>query len=461
MTPTAQRMCALAPRSACTIRRTISGARAVARAVGAGVLALVATVGGARRVQAQAPLSVRGSVVRQTLDGTRVVSRELVTLHRVNSREAGPIDSMTTDAKGTFAFRVASPDSLSMYLASARYGGIAYFSQPMQAGQVAGGPSEIVVYDTTSADVRLQLQGRHLVVSSPNADGVRSVIDVLEIENDTVVTRVAGAGNRATYSLLLPDGARNVRASQGEMSDGAVEVREGRADVYAPLSPGLRQLVLTYELPASVFPVSVPLERDVSVLEVLLEEPGATAEGGGLKSQGGVTVDGKTFTRYLGQSAPATAVVTLGVAKGIGGTSVPTWVLPLVLSLVTLGVILVVARRAPALARAIARARGVANHRGGRRAESLDGADAGAGDGRIDCVGGGSRVGRGRAGRDTAGRGGAVGTPRRGRRRTARARSRPACRAACRTAGLSCGPKGRTRGRACASDSSPVGWPYN
>jgi len=340
-------MCALAPRSARTIRRTISGARAVARAVGAGVLALVATVGGARRVHAQAPLSVRGSVVRQTLDGTRVVARELVTLHRVNSREAGPIDSMTTDAKGAFAFRVASPDSLSMYLASARYGGVAYFSQPMQAGQVAGGPSEIVVYDTTSADVRLQLQGRHLVVSSPNADGVRSVIDVLEIENDTVVTRVAGAGNRATYSLLLPDGARNVRASQGEMSDGAVEVREGRADVYAPLSPGLRQLVLTYELPASVFPVSVPLERDVSVLEVLLEEPGATAEGGGLKSQGGVTVDGKTFTRYLGQSAPATAVVTLGVAKGIGGTSVPTWVLPLVLSLVTLGVILVVARRAP------------------------------------------------------------------------------------------------------------------
>ena len=130
----------------------------------------------------------------------------------------------------------------------------------------------------------------------------------------------------------------------------AGEPASRRADVYAPLSPGLRQLVLTYELPASVFPVSVPLERDVSVLEVLLEEPGATAEGGGLKSQGGVTVDGKTFTRYLGQSAPATAVVTLGVAKGIGGTSVPTWVLPLVLSLVTLGVILVVARRAPSRA---------------------------------------------------------------------------------------------------------------
>lgn len=308
-----------------------------------GMLAAIAA--GPRYALAQGPLSVKGKVVRQTLDGLRVVAREQVTLHRVNSREAGPIDSIETDASGAFAFKVATPDSLSMYLASARYGGIAYFSSPSQPGQPAGAPSEIVVYDTTSGDVRMQLQGRHLVVSSPNADGVRAVIDVLEIQNDTVLTRVAGAGNRPTYSLLLPEGATNVRASQGELSDGAVEVRSGRADIFAPLSPGLRQLVLTYDLPASAFPVSVPLEREVTVLEVLLEEPGATADGGGLKSQGGVSVDGKNFTRYLGQSAPASAVVTLRAAGGIGGTSVPTWVLPLVLTLVTLGVILVVARR--------------------------------------------------------------------------------------------------------------------
>ncbi|HEX4934571.1 MAG TPA: hypothetical protein VFV33_15385, partial [Gemmatimonadaceae bacterium] len=43
-------------------------------------------------VAAQAPLLVRGKVVRQTLDGTRPVAREPVTLHRVNAREAGAID---------------------------------------------------------------------------------------------------------------------------------------------------------------------------------------------------------------------------------------------------------------------------------------------------------------------------------------------------------------------------------
>ena len=304
----------------------------------------LALAAGAR---AQQPLSLRGRVIRQRLDGVKAVAREPVTLHRVNAKDAGPIDSAVTDARGGYAFRVSTPDSQSMYLVSARFGGIAYFSQPVQVGAPAAA-SEIVVYDTTSADVRLQLQGRHFVVSSPSAEGVRSVIDVLEIENDTVLTRVPGAANRPTYTLLLPDGARSVRASQGETEPGAVEVRNGRAELFAPLSPGLRQVVLTYELPPDVFPLSIPLERTVGVLEVLVEEAGASVTGGGLVSQGGVTVDGKNFTRYLGQNSPASAVLTLAVVGGGAGSALPSWLLPLVLAAVTLGAIVMLARRAPA-----------------------------------------------------------------------------------------------------------------
>lgn len=327
------------------IRAAFAPARGAAACVALAALALVPGEGAA-----QQPLTLRGTVVRQTLDGVRPVPREPVVLHRVSAREAGAIDSAVTDARGRYAFRVSAPDSQAMYLVSAHYGGIAYFSAPASSGTPGGArgdASEIVVYDTTSADVRLQLRGRHLVVSSPNADGMRSVIDVLEIENDTVLTRVAGPANRATYSLLLPDGTRNVRASQGEMGEGSIDVRQGRADLYAPLSPGLRQLVLTYDLPPDVFPLAIPLERSVSVLEVLLEEPGATAAGAGLVSQGGVSVDGKAFTRYLGQDAAANAVVTLAVRGGGVRAPLPSWLVPLVLALVTLGAILVLSRRAP------------------------------------------------------------------------------------------------------------------
>lgn len=294
------------------------------------------------------PLLVRGTVVRQTIGGTRPVPREQVTLHRVNAQEAGAIDSLVTDGSGAFSFRVAAPEAQSMYLASARYAGIAYFSSPMQPGAPANAPSEIIVFDTTSADVRLQLQGRHVVVSAPDANGVRSVIDVLEISNDTVVTRVAGMANRPTFSLLLPEQALEVTASQGDLSEGAVEFRGGRADIFLPLAPGLRQVVLTYKLPAEAYPVAIPLERTVSVLEVLLEEKGATAEGGGLVNKGGVSVDGKAFERYLGQNAAASAVVTLRAPGGIRGTSLPAWAVPVALGVLTLGAIILLARRQPA-----------------------------------------------------------------------------------------------------------------
>jgi len=316
------------------------------RRLGGVLLLLAGLVPAHGTARAQAPLAVEGTLEKQSVAGSRTVARERVTLHRVNARDAGPIDSVLTDAQGRFRFRVVVPDTQSMYLVSARYGGIAYFSQPLQVGPPVS-QAEILVYDTTSVDVPLQLQGRHFVVSAPSAEGARSVIDVLEISNDTILTRVPGSANRPTYSLLLPGGARNVRATQGDISDGAVEVRNGRAEIFSPLAPGLRQLVLTYELPAEVFPLAIPLEAPVAVLEVLLEEPGADAATPGLVNQGGVTVDGKTFTRFLGAST-ANAVLTLTGATGGPGSSVPPWVLPLVLTLITVGAILVLARRRPA-----------------------------------------------------------------------------------------------------------------
>ena len=293
-------------------------------------------------------LALSGRVVRQTPGGPRAVARELVVLHRVNARQAGPVDSVRTDADGGYAFRVTAPDSASMYLASARFAGIAYFAPPAQAGQPAT-PTDIVVFDTTSRDVPLRLQGRHLVLSAPNAEGVRNVIDVFEIENDTIYTRVAGVSNRPTFSVRLPDGAQNARVTQGDVSDAAVITRNGRADVFAPLSPGLRQLVLTYELPPGVFPLALPLERATGLMEVLLEESAGTATGAGLVSQGDVSVDGKHFVRYLGNNASSEAVVTLRVtgaaAAPSASLSVPPWVVPSVLSLLTLGGLLALARR--------------------------------------------------------------------------------------------------------------------
>ena len=294
-----------------------------------------------------APLDVTGRVVRATREGEIAVARSYVVLHRITSGSAGPLDSVRTDAQGRYRFRIV-PDSGAIYLVSAQYAGIAYFSPP--ATPVDTGPPVVIsVFDTTTADVPLHLQGRHFVVSAPDAAGVRSVIDVLEIENDTIVTRVAGTDGRPTFSLLLPEGAAKVRASQGDGSDSLVTVRDGRALLYNALSPGLRQVVLTYDLAADAFPLTLALERATGILEVLLEETTATASGGGVASQGVVNVEGRSFVRYVGQDAPAGAVLSLVVPRaaggGGGGGDTSRWLLPFVLSLITLGTLVLVMRR--------------------------------------------------------------------------------------------------------------------
>ncbi len=292
--------------------------------------------------------SLTGRVIRQTLAGERVVAKNYAVLHRVSPAKAGPVDSMLTDDRGRFSFRFI-PDSGALYLVSSQYGGIAYFSPPAGRDQPAA-TSDITVYDTTSADVPVRLQGRHLVVSSPNAKGVRTVIDVLEIENDTILTRVPGTNDSPTFSVRLPDHSTNARASQGDGSDAPLTMKEGRAQLFNALSPGLRQIVITYEIPASGFPAQVPLERSVGIFEVLLEDTTARASAPKLAAKGVVAVDGRSFARFLGQDTPPSAVVTISMPSAPLSARLPKWLLPLVLGVsAMLAAILLVRRPATAV----------------------------------------------------------------------------------------------------------------
>lgn len=301
-------------------------------------------------------ITLAGTVVRQTRAGGAPVARTQVVLHRVNAADAGPVDSMRTDARGAYTFRVR-PDSSSLYLVSAQHGGIAYFSPPAGRDD-SPAPAEISVFDTTSRDIPLRVMGRHLIVSAPDANGVRGVVDVAELQNDDILTRVAGVEGRPTFSTLLPDGATNARVPQGDVSSGGVTIREGRADVYAAFSPGIRQLVLAYDLPASAFPLALPIDRPTGLLEVLLEETDGRATWNGVKAEGVVEVDGRRFARFTGQDVVANAVLSIVVAGGSGMEGVagalPPWVIPALLSLFTLGALWAFARRrAPAAAAGI------------------------------------------------------------------------------------------------------------
>lgn len=257
----------------------------------------------------------------------RPVSGIWVTLHRVAVDSAGPLDSMRSGPDGAYAFRYRPwGDDDALYFVSASYGGIAYFAPPLRAARVTGEDAEIVVFDTTSRPLPIAVRGRHVVVSAPDPSGKRSVVEVFELSNDSSVTRVA-ADTQPTWETHLPDGASDFAVGQGDVAPDAVTMRDGRVAVFAPLAPGLKQISFQYRLPPDAFPLSMPAATPIDVLEVLIEEATGEASGAGLGEQNPVSVEGRTFRRFLAQDAPAGGVMRIAMPSVPAAVRRERWLL--------------------------------------------------------------------------------------------------------------------------------------
>jgi hypothetical protein len=78
--------------------------------------------------------------------------------------------------------------------------------------------------------------------------------------------------------------------------------------VFAPIAPGLKQLAFSYSLPASRFPLSIPISEPTQILEVLIEEEKGTVTGARLKETNPVSVSNRTFRRFMGVDVPVNSV---------------------------------------------------------------------------------------------------------------------------------------------------------
>ena len=294
------------------------------------------------------PREVAGRVVRASTSGVRGVGGTWVTLHRVATGGSGPLDSSRTSTAGDYRFRyLASGSDDAIYFASVTYGGIAYFTSPLRGTRVAGDAAEITVFDTTTSPIPLRVRGRHLIVSAASGAGTRTMVEVFELSNDTTLTRVAGPGERATWTAILPAGATDFRVGQGDVTSDAVTFADGRALVFAPFAPGLRQVSFSYQIPTTSFPLAVPIDAPVTVLEVLVEDPAGSATGAKLTDVAPVSVEGRNFKRFLAQDVPAGTVVTVNVpiTRGSGrGRFIPLTV-ALVGVAMLLALLLALARR--------------------------------------------------------------------------------------------------------------------
>ena len=243
----------------------------------------------------------------------RGVEGTWVVLHRVAADGSGPLDSVRTARDGRFALRYAPRGSEdAIYFVSATHDGIAYFSPPLDTAHAVE-ETELAVFDTTSAPIPIHVRGHHIVVTAQDSNGRREVVEVFELANDSTVTRVA-SGAIPVWSAALPDGAIDIRIGQGDLSEDAIRTDSGRVRVYAPLAPGIKQLSYAYQMDVDGFPLARPVEGR-GLLEVLLEEPNAVATAPGLARVDPVTVEARTFNRFLAQEVPQGGVVRIEIAR--------------------------------------------------------------------------------------------------------------------------------------------------
>lgn len=273
-------------------------------------------------VAAPTASSVDGRVHRPRLRALAPVGSVWVTIHRVGSDSAGPIDSMRTGADGRYHFRYArAGKGDAVYFVSASYDGIAYFSRPLVSTHVGGDDAAIIVFDTTSIHFPLAIKGRHIVISSPSVNGSREIVEAYEIANESDQTLVSPDDAHPSWSAPLPAGAANVQVGESDISPAAISASQGRVRVTAPFAPGLKQLSFSYAVPQTSFPLSVPLEAGVTVLELLLEEPRAEARGATLKPQQPATIERRIFQRYLGADAPAGSSIEVHVPEVVAAAN--------------------------------------------------------------------------------------------------------------------------------------------
>jgi hypothetical protein len=287
-----------------------------------------------------------GRVLRPGAADTSAVAGVRVVLHRVGTDRQGPVDSTESAAGGRFRFRFTA-DSGAIYLLSARYRGIEYFSPPLQPRPAVPDTGLFLLVHDTSSTAPVGLAARHLVIPRPDDGGGREVLDLIVLRNAGHLARVAPDSLSDSWSLPLPPGSDGLEVGESDVSSEAIARRGDSLYLAAPIGPGEKQLSVQYHLPGAMRVVTVPVGAAGGTVNVLVEEAGALVSGPGLAPADTQTVLGRSFRRWTGE-VPAGGLIRVEL-PGPGGDA--PWLLAALVSGVALALFVAalrLRRRAPA-----------------------------------------------------------------------------------------------------------------
>jgi hypothetical protein len=290
---------------------------------------------------------VTGRVVRVSDADSTPVAGVWAVLHQVTMTGGGPVDSTRTDRGGRYQLQVAKRDSTAVYIVSASYAGIAYFTRPLHAlgGASAGTAEPLAVYDTSSTSPQVTVAQRHVIVRRPEPDGSRHVLELLVLRNAGARTRISPDTARPVWQGVLPRGALQLEVGESDVSSEAVYRRGDSIAVAAPVPPGDKQVVVSYILPRSSRRFDMTLDQPVARFNVLAEDTAATLEGDALDRMGGQSIEGTSFVRFAKNDVGPGVHVVVAFTRGAASLASWWWLVVGLAAAAMLGGLLVVWRR--------------------------------------------------------------------------------------------------------------------
>jgi len=281
------------------------------------------------------------------------LAKATVVLHHVTRQDAGPVDSVPSDARGRYRFALRHPDSSGAYVVSVWYDSLAYVSAPVMAG---GRPlvhvDDIVAFATTVDSPPIRLARRLATVARPGDAGTREVLEILELENRGGTTRVTRDTLRPTWAGRVPDRTGQFRGGEGDISPEAIRFRHDSVVVFAPIAPGQpKQLSYAYSVAAGTRTFVLPIDQPTAEVNLLVEDTTATVRAPHLESRGTQAIEQRHFAAYsAGPLAPGDRVeIELPAGKFH-----PQLLLPYVIALLAAGMLVALVwalRRRPAAPR--------------------------------------------------------------------------------------------------------------
>ncbi|MDR5682510.1 MAG: hypothetical protein QN163_00560 [Armatimonadota bacterium] len=230
---------------------------------------------------------------------------------RVLGMETGqqPVERLTrTGADGRFTLRV---DVLRRtYVIQTEYRGVVYTSGPHPADRRTL-DATLRVYEVTDDPGGLYIARRALLVeqAEPHALDIREVVVVGNALPRTYVGQPEGDG-RATLRLPLPAGAQGVSVRQG-MAPLGLDA-EGAVVDSLPITPGERQIVLTYRVPfrGTRVALRIPVQLPTLAADVFVAAP-LSAHSDALPRREERTVQQRRVLRLAGANLPPGTTIEL------------------------------------------------------------------------------------------------------------------------------------------------------